>query len=71
MYDENSHIGLEWCEQFAYECYHVTESVMRNLARPRKPGKSIAFHGHALHKEVDDESKQKISPSHGTEVAEG
>ena len=51
--EANSHIGLEWGELCAYEWYHVTESVMRNLARPRKPGKSITFHGHALHKEVD------------------
>lgn len=36
----NSHMGLEWGEQFAYEWYHVTESVMRNLERQRKPGKS-------------------------------
>ena len=51
--EANSHIGLEWGEQFAYEWYHVTESVMRNLERLRKHGKSIMFHGHALHKEVD------------------
>ena len=53
--EANSHIGLEWGEQFAYEWYHVTESVMRKLARPRKPGKSITFHGHALHTVSEDD----------------
>lgn len=53
--EPNSHIGLELGEQFAYEWYHVTESVMRNLAWPRKPGKSITFHGHALHTVSENE----------------
>ena len=39
--EANSHIGLEWGEQFAYEWYHVTESVMRNLARPRKHSREV------------------------------
>ena len=47
--EANSHIGIELGEQCAYEWYHVTESVMGNLERLRKHGKSIMFHGHALH----------------------
>lgn len=53
--EANSHIGLEWGEQFSYEWYHVTESIMRNLARPRKPEKSIMFHGHALYTVSENE----------------
>ena len=53
--EASSHIGLEWGEQFAYEWYHVTESVMRNLERLRKHGKSIMFHGHALHMVSENE----------------
>ena len=53
--EADSHIGLEWGEQFAYEWYHVTESVMRNLVRPRKPGKSITFHGYALYTVSENE----------------
>lgn len=53
--EANSHIDLEWGEQFAYEWYHVTESVMRKLTRTRKPGKSITFHGHALHMVSEDD----------------
>lgn len=53
--EANSHIGLEWGEQFAYEWYHVTESVMRKLERARKLGKSITFHGHALHMVSEDD----------------
>lgn len=53
--EANSHIGLEWGEQFAYEWYHVTESVMRNLEQLRKHGKSITFHGHALHMVSEDD----------------